>query len=322
MARTRLYRHGVLEAEGFPVSDVSDFVADPSCAIWFDLCSPSPADLNVISEELGLHALAVEDVLHDRQRPKLDVYDSHLFLTVYGERLDTDTGQLDSTEINIFVTRTALVTVRENAQFDIDEVVKRWDASRDLAKHGVGFLLHGLLDVVVDGHFEVIQALDDQMESLEEDLFGEQPSRQLQRHTFALRKSLVQFRRGVLPMREVINSLLRRDLHVVEPPMAPYYQDVYDHVLRVTEWTDSLRDLVSNIRETHLSQQGYRLNTIMKKLTSWAAIIAIPTMITGFYGQNVPYPGADQPIGFWTSSIVIVAASLGLYLAFRKRDWL
>ncbi|MFC4115169.1 magnesium transporter CorA family protein [Nonomuraea zeae] len=322
MARTRLYRHGVLEAEGFPVSDVSDFVADPGCAIWFDLCSPSPADLNVISEELGLHALAVEDVLHDRQRPKLDVYDSHLFLTVYGERLDPDTGQLDSTEINIFVTRTALVTVRENDQFDIDEVVKRWDASRDLAKHGVGFLLHGLLDVVVDGHFEVIQALDDQIETLEGDLFGEQPSREMQRHTFALRKSLVQFRRGVLPMREVINSLLRRDLHVVEPPMAPYYQDVYDHVLRVTEWTDSLRDLVSNIRETHLSQQGYRLNTIMKKLTSWAAIIAIPTMITGFYGQNVPYPGADQPIGFWTSSIVIVTASLGLYLAFRKRDWL
>ncbi|WP_336203771.1 magnesium transporter CorA family protein [Nonomuraea sp. LPB2021202275-12-8] len=322
MSRTRLYRHGVLEAEGFPVADVSDHVADPSCAVWFDLCSPSPEELAVISEELGLHKLAVEDVLHDRQRPKLDVYDSHLFLTVYGERLDADTGQLASTEINIFVTRTALVTVRANDAFDIGEVTRRWDASRDLAKHGVGFLLHGLLDVVVDGHFEVIQALDDQIEALESDLFDGQPSRHLQRHTFALRKSLVAFRRGALPMREVVNSLLRRDLHVVEPAMAPYYQDVYDHVLRVAEWADSLRDLVSNIRETHLAQQGYRLNDIMKKLTGWAAIIAVPTMITGFYGQNVPYPGSEQPIGFWTSAIIIVAASLGLYLAFRKRDWL
>lgn len=322
MSHTRLYRHGVLEAEGFPVVDVSDHVSDPACAIWFDLCAPSPADLAVISEELGLHKLAIEDVLHDRQRPKLDVYDSHLFLTVYGEQFDPATGQLTSTEINVFITRNALVTVRENDKFDIEEVIRRWDASRDLAKHGVSFLLHGLLDVVVDGHFAIIQALDDQIEALEGELFDEQPSRELQRHTFALRKSLVQFRRAVLPMREVINSLLRRDLHVVEAPMAPYYQDVYDHVLRVAEWTDSLRDLVSNIRETHLSQQGYRLNAIMKKLTSWAAIIAVPTMITGFYGQNVPYPGSEQPIGFWTSAIIIVTASVGLYVAFRKRDWL
>ncbi|MGI5290024.1 magnesium transporter CorA family protein [Nonomuraea polychroma] len=322
MARTRLYRHGVLEAEGFPVAEVSDHVADPSCAIWFDLCSPSPEELAMISEELGLHELAVEDVLQDRQRPKLDVYDSHLFLTVYGERLDDETGELASTEINVFVTPNALVTVRDNDLFDMREVVKRWDANRDLAKYGVGYLLHGLLDVVVDGHFTVIQALDDQLEDLESDLFDGRPSPALQRHTFALRKSLVGFRRSALPMREVVNSLIRRDLHVVEPGMAPYYQDVYDHVLRIAEWTDSLRDLITNIRETHLTQQGYRLNDIMKKLTSWAAIIAVPTMITGFYGQNVPYPGSEQPIGFWTSSLVIVVASAGLYLAFRKRDWL
>jgi magnesium transporter len=93
-------------------------------------------------------------------------------------------------------------------------------------------------------------------------------------------------------------------------------------VLRIAEWTDSLRDLIINIRETHLTQHGYRFNDVMKKLTSWAAIIAVPTMITGFYGQNVPYPGSEQPIGFWSSSLVIVVASVGLYFAFRKRDWL
>ncbi|MER6950379.1 magnesium transporter CorA family protein [Nonomuraea sp. NPDC000554] len=323
MAHTRLYRNGVLDAEGFPIADVSDYVGDPSCTIWFDLCSPTPDDLAVISEELGLHALAVEDVLHDRQRPKLDVYDTHLFLAVYGERLDTETGDITSTEIDIFVTRNALVTVRENDQFDVDEVIRRWDANREMAKHGVGFLLHGLLDYVVDGHFEIIQSLDDQIEQLENHLFDNQISgRDLQQRTFAMRKNLVQFRRAVLPMREVINSLIRRDLHVVEPAMAPYYQDVYDHVMRVTEWTDSLRDLVGNIRETSLTQQSYRLNDIMKKLTSWAAIIAVPTMITGFYGQNVPYPGAEQPIGFWVSTLVIIVASSSLYLLFRKQDWL
>ncbi|MEU4549455.1 magnesium transporter CorA family protein [Nonomuraea dietziae] len=323
MARTRLYRNGVLAAENFPLADVSDHVDDPSCTIWFDLCSPTPAELAVISEELGLHELAVEDVLHDRQRPKLDVYDKHLFLAVYSERMEPETGRLTPTEIDVFITGNALVTVRESQRFDIEAVVRRWDASKDMAKHGVGFLLHGLLDYIVDGHFEVVQALDEQIEHLEDQLFDDGPvSRDLQRRTFAMRKNLVGLRRVVTPMREVVSGLLRRDLHVVEPAMAPYFQDVYDHVLRVAEWTDTLRDLVGNIRETSMTQQSHHMNTIMKQVTSWAAIIAVPTMITGFYGQNVPYPGSEQPIGFWTSTILIIIASVGLYLAFRKRGWL
>ena len=123
-------------------------------------------------------------------------------------------------------------------------------------------------------------------------------------------------------MREVVNSLLRRDLHVVDEAMTPYFQDVYDHVLRVTEWTESLRDLVTTILETNLTIQGNRMNLIMKKVTSWAAIIAVPTAVTGFYGQNVPYPGFSNVAGFWSSSVLIVALSLGLYAMFRWRDWI
>ncbi|MBB5084835.1 magnesium transporter CorA family protein [Nonomuraea endophytica] len=321
--RTRAYRDGVVIAEGFPIADVSDHLADPACTVWFDLCSPSPAELAAISEELGLHELAVEDVLHDRQRPKLDVYDSHLFLAVYAVAPDPDGGLLDSTEIDIFVTRQALVTVRENDRFDIDAVVKSWDTNHNLARYGVGWLLHGLLDAVVDGQFELIQAFDGQVEEMEERLFDDKPlGREWQQQAFALRKNLVDLRRLALPMREVVNSLLRRDLHVVEPPLVPYYQDVYDHVLRVSEWADSLRDLLGNIRETHLTQQGYRLNTVMKRVSSIAAIIAVPTMVFGFYGQNVPYPGSQQPIGFWTSTVLTVVACTGLYWLFRKKDWL
>ncbi|MFE3448821.1 magnesium transporter CorA family protein [Nonomuraea sp. NPDC059194] len=323
MVRTRLYRNGVLRAHGFPIADVSDHLSDTAATVWFDLCSPTPADLAVIAEELGLHALAVEDVLHDRQRPKLDVYDSHLFLSVYGVRLNPETGRLAISEIDIFVTRNALVTVRSDDGVDIDQVAKRWDANAGLAGHGVGFLLHGLLDYIVDGHFEIVQDLDERVEGLEDSLFTDDgATRSLQRHTFELRKDMVAFRRVVLPMREVLNALLRRDLHVVDAAMTPYYQDVYDHVLRVSEWIDSLRDLIGNIRETSLSQQGFQLNTIMKRVTSWAAIIAVPTAITGFYGQNVPYPGAEQPIGFWTSTAMIVGVSAALIAVFRKRDWL
>ena len=323
MERTRLYRNGVLVAENFPASEVSDHLHDPSATVWLDMCSPTEADLETISEELNLHELAVEAVFDRHQRPKLDRFDTHAFLTAYAVRLDPDTGVLVKSELAAFITPHALVTVRHDEDFDIDQVVERWDNSMELAKSGVGFLLHGLLDYIVDGHFEVIQTLDDEIESLEDLMFAERPDQtDLQRRALALRKSLVLVRRVVLPMREVVNSLMRRDLHLVDDQMAPYFQDVYDHVLRVTEWTESLRDLVTTLRETQLNLQSNRLNSIMKKVTGWAAIIAVPTAITGYYGQNVPFPGSQQAWGFWTSTSVVVALSVGLYVLFRRKDWL
>ena len=323
MPLTRVYRNGVLEAEGFPIEEISDHLADESATVWFDLCRPSADELAAISEELGLHPLAIEDAINEHERPKLDRYDSHLFVTAYAVALDIGTGLLDTCEVDAFITPRALVTVRKDERFDIDAVVARWDQSPDLAKYGVGFLLHGLLDHVVDTHFEAVQSLDGEIEALEDRLFDDQSGdRDMQRRTFQLRKSLVTVRRVVLPMREVVNTLLRRDLHVVEDPMMPYYQDVYDHVLRATEWTESLRDLVTTMLETHLTVRGNRLNVIMKQVTSWAAIIAVPTAVTGFYGQNVPYPGYGHPLGFWTSTLITVGASTLLYVVFRRKGWI
>ena len=323
VTETRLYRDGALVEEGFPIGKVSDYLADPGNVIWFDLCEPTAADLSTISEELGLHPLAIEDAVAEHQRPKLDRYDTHLFVTSYGVRLNTTTGELQADEVDAFVTERALVTVRRSADFDIGAVKRRWDGSPDLTRYGVGFLLHGLLDYAVDTHFEAVQDLDTQIEALEDQLFDEDPrDKELQRRTFELRKSLVLLRRVVLPMREVLNSLLRRDLHIVPEAMVPYYQDVYDHVLRATEWTESLRDLVTTILETHLTVRGNRLNVIMKQVTSWAAIIAVPTAVTGFYGQNVPYPGFGHTAGFVTSTLIMVVLSVGLYVVFRRKDWL
>jgi magnesium transporter len=323
MARTRLYRNGVLEAENFSPAQVSDHLGDPVATVWLDMCSPTEEDLATISEELSLHRLAVEDAVHEHQRAKLDRYDTHSFLTAYAVRLDAATGVLHRCEVAAFVTEHALVTVRKDEDFDIDEVVARWDSAAELGKSGVGFLLHGLLDYVVDSHFEAVQALDEEIEALEDLVFAERVDHSdLQRRSLRLRKSLVVLRRIVLPMREVVNSLMRRDFHIVDDEMMPYYQDVYDHVLRATEWTESLRDLVTTIRETQLNLQGNRLNMIMKKVTSWAAIIAVPTAITGFYGQNVPYPGFNQSWGFWVSVIAMLIISGALYLVFKRRDWL
>lgn len=322
MARTRLYRNGVLELEDFPLEDISEHLADPAAVVWADLAHPD-TELDKIGEELNLHGLAIEDAVQARQRPKLDRYESHLFLAAHGVALDRRTGRIDVAEVSAFVTRQAIVTVRHDDRFDMTAVLDAWGASPDLLKYGVSFLLYGLLDVVVDSHFDAVQGLDDEIEDLEDLLFDDRPhSDEVQRRSFELRKSLVLARRVVLPMREVVNALMRRDLKILDEEMVPYYQDVYDHVLRATEWTESLRDLVATILETNLTIQGNRLNVIMKKVTSWAAIIAVPTAVTGYYGQNVPYPGFGHASGFWTSVVVMVLLSVGLYALFRSRDWL
>lgn len=323
MSHTRLYRGGELVLEDFPVKDISEHLKEPDACVWLDYCEPTREDLATIADELGLHPLAVEDAVNEHQRPKLDRYESHLFMSAYSLSLDVTSGELQTSEIGVFVTERALVTVRKDEGVDIEGVLARWDESKDLASHGVSFLLWGLLDDIVDGHFEAVQSLDTELESLEDLLFDDRPQeRKVQRRSFELRKSLVLLRRLVLPMREVVNSLMRRDLHVIDPGMAPYYQDVYDHVMRATDWTESLRDLVTTILETNIALQGNRMNLAMKKVTSWAAIIAVPTAITGFYGQNVPYPGFAAHWGFWFSSALIVVISLALYWSFRRNDWL
>jgi magnesium transporter len=322
-ARTRLYRDGRLELEGFPVAEISDHLADEAVTIWLDLRDPDRDDLAVLSEEFGLHPLAVEDAVQEHQRPKLDRYRTHLFLNAYGARLNAGTGELATSELAAFITARALITVRKDDGLDIGAVVERWDASPDLTKFGVGYLLYGLLDYIVDGHFEAVQSLDDSVEMLEDQLFSDVPQDlQVQRRSFELRKSLVLLRRIVIPMREVVNALMRRDLHVVTDELMPYYQDIYDHVLRASEWTESLRDLVNSILETNLTIQGNRLNVITKKVTSWAAIIAVPTFITGFYGMNVPYPGFSRQAGFAASIAIMVIAGLVLYIVFKRKDWL
>jgi magnesium transporter len=322
-ARTRLYQDGALVSEGFPVAEISDRLMEDAVVVWLDLRDPDRDDLAVLRDEFGLHPLAIEDAVHERERPKLDRYRSHLFLTAYGAHLDTRTGQLGTSELAAFVTERALITVRKDDGLDIGAVVERWDASPDLARYGVGYLVHGLLDYIVDGHFDTVQTLDEEIEDLEDQLFSSVPQdREVQRRSFELRKSLVLLRRVVLPMREVVNALMRRDLHIVDDQLQPYYQDVYDHVLRATEWTESLRDLVTTILETNLTIQGNRMNVITKKVTSWAAIIAVPTLVTGFYGMNVPYPGFSRQAGLISSVGIMLVAGIVLYIVFKRKDWL
>ncbi len=323
--RTRVWRSGTLEAEDFPLEQVSDYLEQPDCLVWADLCAPDHDLLCELAEELSLDQHAIEDSVAEHERPKATRYATHLFLTTYAITHDAATQDITTSRISAFSLRRGFVTVRLDDNFDMDEVVTRWDDNADLIKYGPKALIHGLLDVIVDGYFETVQSMDDEIEHIEDLLFDERSSvtRDLQRGTFALRKALVQVRRAILPMREVVNTVMRRvaeDDHNSE--LAPYYEDLYDHVLRAAEWTESLRDIISSIFETNLSLADARMNAVMKKLTSWAAIIAVPTAVTGYFGQNIPFPGFGHASGFWTSVVVIVLSSVALYVLFKRKDWL
>jgi magnesium transporter len=305
------------------MDDVSAHLERPGTIVWVDLQGPDRAQLVELSSELGLHELAVEDALSEHQRPKLDHYDTHLFLSCHAVTLNHDTGNLDTVEIDAFMNERWLITVRKEDGFDFDPVLHRWDRSPMLSAHGVGFLLYGLIDEIVDGYFEAVSSFDAYYDEVSEGLFNETPlDPAQQKHWFRMRRSLVHFHRLVVPMREAVSGLMRREHHTISEQMYPYFQDVYDHVLRVSESSESLRDLVSSIVETNISLREFRQNQQMKKITSWAAIVAVPTLITGFYGMNVPYPGFEKMWGFWVAVVLMVGLSVGLYGIFKKRDWL
>jgi magnesium transporter len=320
--RSRAYRKGELEAEGFPLAEVSDQLALPDTVVWVDLCDPNWDELEQLKDELGLHELAVEDALEPHQRPKLDHYDKHYFLSCHVIELADDKVTIKKTEIDAFVGDRWFITVRKGNDVDIDAVVKRWDRSSDLASCGVAYLLYGLLDVVADSYFKVLDQFDDYYEQVSESLFEEHPlDPASQRERFQARQSLVHIHRLVNGLREAVSSLLRRD-DAIPAELDPYFQDVYDHLLRANEMTDTLRELVSSIVETNLTLRDFRQNQVMKQVTSWAAIIAVPTLITGYYGMNVKYPGINTTWGFLVSVALLIGCSVALFALFRRKEWL
>ncbi|WP_268968366.1 magnesium transporter CorA family protein [Tomitella gaofuii] len=234
---------------------------------------------------------------------------------------------LRASRVSMFVLPRGVITVRRDDRFDVDRAVARWRNGTAGGAEGPLGLLHAILDVIVDGHLDTAEQFDDALEDIEDRLFDERiHDRAVQRTNYRLRKELVHFRRLVLPMRDVVGAIVRhRDDHdgdAWSKELSSDFADLFDHVLRVAEWTESLRELVTTIFETNLSLQDARLNTVMKKLTGWAAIIAVPTAITGWFGQNVPYPGSDQVSGLIASTVAIATLALLLFVVFRRKDWI
>jgi magnesium transporter len=275
----------------------------------------------MIEEEFSLHPLAIEDARHRDQRPKLEFYEGYSFLVMYG--VDFEDGQLREREVHAFVANNYLITIRYRPALDLAPMLERIERHEDLLLEGGGFLLYALLDDAVDGYFDVVDRFEEESENLEDQVFGEKPSPDVQEGIFRLKKRVIGFRRRVGPLREVLVQLQGLQ-PVVTPPLAAYYRDVADHVTRALELIDILRDLLTGALEAHLARTGNRLNEVMKALTSWAAIILVPTLIAGIYGMNFEraLPSWDAPAGFWIALGLMVLSGVVLYVMFRRRDWL
>ncbi|HWC21173.1 MAG TPA: magnesium transporter CorA family protein [Flexivirga sp.] len=320
--RSLVWRSGELDRSDVSLRDLPELLSQDGTLTWVDLIDPEHADVRELAAALDLDEHTVEDALTQHERPKAVRFTSYFFITCFTVSQLADDSDLH--RMSIIVLPRAVVTLRLGGNFPVDDVESAFADNPDLVKLGAKALLHTILDTVVDGYFDVTTRIDDQVDDLEGRLFAERHAGPaIAREAYDLHKRISRMRRVALPMREVVTTILRRiggddEQH----DLLPFYEDLYDHTMRVAEWTESLRDTMQTVQDTNLALGDAALNNIMKKLTSWAAIIAVPTLITGWYGQNVPYPGFGAQWGFWFSTVLMVVIAVVLYVVFKRRNWL
>ena len=322
MITCRVYRSGTLRDEGaFDPGAVEDARARGD-RLWLDVIDPTGEELQQLQHTFDLHELSVEDSYRWGQRSKVEFYQGYVFIVVHALKVGED-EQLSDGEIHLFVGGGSyVITVRRPPLFDLARVGERLAKEPDLVHEGVGYHLYLLLDEIADGYLDAVDKLEDSSDDIELRVFQDEPAAELQADIFRLRRTAVRFRRLAAPMRQVVD-LIQETPALVTPALAPYYRDVQDHVIRSIEFIDNIRDLLTSAFESELAQVSNRLNAVMKQLTSWAAIILIPTLIAGIYGMNFrDMPELRSAWGYPMALGAMVVSALVLYVVFKRREWL
>ncbi len=321
MLTCHLYRGGLVQDEGCDPAGAAELLADPDVRLWVDAREPDQEELELLRKQFGLHPLSIEDAIHWNQRSKVEIFERYFAVVLHGIDLDQDDELVDG-EIHLFVGDRFFITVRGRPGFDLGPVRERVRRSPERKSSRGAFLLYALLDEVVDGYLSVVERLEDLSDDIEDRVFQEDGEQTAQEDIFRLKRRVVAFRRVVVPLREVVD-LVQEQPGFVGPVLAPYYRDVLDHVLRTIEFVDNIRDLLTTALEAQLAQVSNRLNVVMKKLSSWAAIVLVPTLIAGIYGMNFRHmPELAWQYGYPLSLGTMLMAALLLYRGFRKRGWL
>src|SRR5215217_3137581 len=301
---------------------IDELIGQTDTFLWLDLQNPQDHEIDLLREEFKFHPLAIEDATRHHERPKLEAYDDYYFMVFYAISYDGTSRRLSSQSIGLFIGQHYIVSVHQGEITTIDETIKRWQANSAEFGQDAGALLYALLDAIVDDYFPVIDQLAERVEDIEEQIF-ERFSEDALQEVFGLKRDLLQVRRIVAPERDVLNVLIRREVPIFERNSILYLQDVYDHIVRITDSIDTYRDLLSSALDAFLSIQSNRLNQIVKILTLSSIILMSDALIAGIYGMNFEFmPELHSRYGYPFALGLMLVLSVGLVTFFRWRKWL
>jgi magnesium transporter len=316
-----VYRDGKRQPD-VPLEKAFEQCRLPGTLVWIGLHEPSEHEFEAVRREFQLHELAVEDALKGHQRPKLEVYDSTLFLVLKTARyFEPDT--LEFGEILMFVGDSFVVTVRHGDATPLHDVRLRLEERPELLQHGAGAVMHAIVDKVVDDYTPVLTALDIDITELEAAAFGDEISMHLTERIYRLKRQMIDLHRATAPLTEPVGRLADGRFDVVNEDIKPYFRDVYDHLLRTVNQADTFRELLTSILEANLTQVSVRQNEQMRAISAWAAIIAVPTLIAGIYGMNFRnMPELRWHYGYPIALALMIVLCIALYKFFRRIEWL
>jgi magnesium transporter len=290
--------------------------------LWIDLTGPGEDDIKLMRDVFRFHPLAIDDTRNQRQRPKVDEYDDHLF-AILNPVMPQDGDSVAFRELDIFVGRNYVVTVHPDSEPIIEEARQRIGRTRSSVSISPGYILYVLTDIVVDKYFPILDKIGEEVEELEQALL-EKPEQEMLNHLFRLKRMLAELWRVVGQQRDMFNVLSRRDLPYIDADGLQYQlRDVYDHLLRITDMTSTYRDLLTSMVDLYMSSVSNRLNRVVNRLTVVTVIIGALAVITGFYGMNFertwpPFP-ADWGVPFVLLLIALVITAI--LVVFRRLGW-
>lgn len=304
------------------LKDISDVLQQQDHFVWLGLHEPSEEVLSQVQQQFCLHDLAVEDAHNAHQRPKIEAYGDSLFIVLRTAQMN-EKHHIDFGETHFFVGVNFLVTVRHGSSIAYTQVRNRCESTPHLLGKGQGFALYAVMDAIVDQYFPVVDALELALTAIEEKIFSEKPSRQTTQQIYELKRELLEVKRTVSPLVDICNRLMRFDIKLIAEETQAYFRDIYDHAIRINEMVDNARELLNTALDANFSLISISQSEVSKKMAGWAAIIAVPTLVAGFYGMNFRFmPELQWQYGYPFVIALTISSCIIVYLSFRRAGWL
>jgi len=300
---------------------ISDVLKMPDTFLWVGLHEPSEDLLEKLQEEFQLHDLAVEDAHHAHQRPKIEAYGESLFIALHTAQ--EVHCKIEFGETHVFLGPRYLVTVRHGSSLSYTPVRARCEREPEMLALGPSYTLYAVFDFIVDNYLPIVREFQEELSQLEQDIFAHSFKRETVLRLYELKKELVTLRFAISPMQDILNQLMRFFPNLIRDDVRPYFRDVYDHVVRVKEASDTMSEMVNSAMSVNLAMASFGQNEVVKRLAGWAALLAVPTLMTSWYGMNFEHmPELAGKYSYYVVIGMTITMSIGLYLWLRRSKWL